>query len=67
MAKYGLSRAEVCDVLNLAITKDGQTPAVNKWLAKDDNNFRSMPDTQIELLELRLGERKVELWKRNAE
>lgn len=64
MKKHGLSRADVCRILNLAVTKGGQTPAVTKWLASpsDPGNYRAMPDLQLEMLEIKLGVREVELF-----
>jgi len=66
MKKHDLTRADVCDLLHLSITKNGQTPAVAKWLAssKDSSNYRAMNDAMIELLELKLGERRVKRYKK---
>jgi hypothetical protein len=57
MREYGLTRREVCELLHKAVTDTGQTPAVNKWLAKptDLSNYRAMSDADLELLELKLA------------
>lgn len=59
MKAYGLTRADVAKLLHLAITKNGQVPAVAKWLARpsDKGNFRPMKTSTLELLEYKLGER----------
>lgn len=61
MDTHGLYKADVAGMLHLAITSTGQVPAVNKWLAseKDKGNFRKMGDAHLELLEIKLGERRV--------
>lgn len=66
MTKHELTRQDVCEILHLAITKNGQTPAVAKWLAHptDSSNFRSMNDGMLELLELKLGERRVKRFRK---
>jgi len=68
MKKHGLTRIDVCELLHLAVTKNGQTPAVAKWLAHptDSSNFRAMNDAMLELLELKLGERRVARFKKRA-
>ena len=65
MKKHDLSRQDVSGLLHLAVTKNGQTPAVAKWLAHptDSSNFRSMNDALIELLEYKLGEKRVSRFK----
>lgn len=67
MKAHSLTRADVAKLLHLAITKNGQTPAVAKWLAKptDKNNYRPLKDSLLELLELKLGEREVEVFRAN--
>lgn len=66
MEKHGLRRADVAEILHLAVTKDGQVPAVNKWLAStsDAGNYRQMNDAYLELLEYRLGEKRAKRFKR---
>lgn len=68
MKKHGLTRQDVSGLLHLAITKNGQTPAVAKWLAHptDSSNFRAMNDAMIELLEYKLGEKRVAKFKKRA-
>lgn len=65
MKKHQLTRADVCTLLHLSITRGGQTPAVAKWLATptDSSNFRNMSDANLELLELKLGERRLQRFK----
>lgn len=57
--KHRLRRRDVASLLGKKTSV-----AVNKWLApkSDPLNFRAMPDIELELLELKLGERKLELW-----
>lgn len=64
MTDFNLTRSEVSSILHLSVTKNGQTPAVAKWLASptDSSNFRHMGDAQLELLELRLGVRPLEVY-----
>jgi len=66
MKKHLLSRSDVCKLLHLSITRGGQTPAVAKWLASptDSSNFRHMSDANLELLELKLGERRLQRFKK---
>ena len=66
MKKHDLIRADVSTLLHLSITRGGQTPAVAKWLAPttDRSNFRHMSDANLELLELKLGERELTLFKK---
>ena len=67
MKAHSLTRTEVAKLLHLAITKNGQTPAVAKWLAQpsDANNYRPMKDSLLELLEYKLGEREVEVFEKH--
>lgn len=66
MTKHGLTRTDVCELLHLSITKGGQTPAVAKWLSSPSatSNYRHMSDAYLELLELKLGERRLKRFKR---
>lgn len=66
MKKHDLTRTDVCELLHLSITKSGQTPAVAKWLAspEDRSNFRHMNDAMFELLELKLGERRLKRFRK---
>ena len=64
LLEYDLTRADVSRLLHLTITSDGQTPAVNKWLANptDKSNYRKMHAAYLELLEYRLGIRVPEIF-----
>lgn len=61
--KHGLRRRDVAAILNKS-----SSVAVNKWLApeSDTSNYRAMPDIELEMLELKLGERELVLWSREA-
>jgi len=61
MKKHDLSRTDVCDLLHLSVTRQGQTPAVAKWLSSPEavSNYRNMSDAYLELLQLKLGEREL--------
>lgn len=61
MTQHGLSRREVSLMLRKAVTGTGRTPAVDKWLASpgDSQNFRRMPDLELEVLELKLHLRSM--------
>ena len=62
---HGLTRREASELMRLSVTSSGRTPALDKYLSKqtDAGNFRRMPDAYLELLELKLGERRLRRFK----
>lgn len=56
MEEHGLGRRDVARLVRHKIAPNGQCYAVKNWLSSPDMPaFRSMPDTALELLELRLA------------
>ena len=52
-----LTRRQVSEMLYKSVTKTGQTPTVAKWLANpaSSRNYREMPKSDLELLELKVA------------